>query len=311
MAALSLDAFIFHVLQTRHHFMKSAIGFGIGTVFMGILTFVYAVFGINQETGILLVLINQLICINSVRTCFLIAVADLLFLLLDFLFTWTISLSKERNNVPFGLFRVSVYMTYAIYFFILFVDLNIPLLSVILQMLLVFAVIFDMVALMILLSSQTTASVRVKLIICNVSALLLSAFLFYEFGRDGDHISEFFQLGQVNTAFILQLLCNFLMMLLILQCFIYMLISIFTPKTSILHCFSPVLYASIGLLLSGGFYYKGNLTNFYLPETMFIYYIVMICFAVGIAVSFLSAAYKLIFTKTKTKETERIYIDQD
>ena len=310
-AALSLATFIFKTLQTRHHFLKSAIGFGIGTVFIIIIHFAYEMLGVNQHSDILFVQINKLICLNGAKACFLITVCDLLILVVDYLLTWTVSLAKEREVIPFILLRVAIYVTYVLFFGSLFVNLQITVANVILQILLVFSILFDVIALMILLSSKTVASVRSRLLLCNLFALLLSTMLYYHINQTGDYISEFFQLGQVDTAYILQVVCNIMVLLLILQSFIYMLISIFKPKSSILYCFSPVMYAAIGLLISGCFYYKGNLVSFYLTETGIIYYISMICFAIGIAVSFLSAAYKLIFTKTETTNTDKFNIDPD
>ncbi len=310
-AALSLADYIFKILHTRHHFMKSAIGFGIGTVFIIVMYFVCELFGISNHTDILLVQINKLICLYGAKTCFNITICDLVILIVDYLFTWLLSLSKERNVISFTLFRVSVYVIYVLFFGSMFFDLQIPIINVIIQTLLVFSVLFDVIALMILLTGQTVASIRSKLLICNLYALLLSTMLYYHIIQKGDYISNFFQLGQINTAFILQILCNIMVLLLILQSFIYMLISIFRPKSSILHCFSPVVYAAIGLLICGFFWYKGNIISFFLVETGIIYYISMIIFAIGIAVSFMSVAYKLIFTKAETAETEKINIDQD
>jgi len=311
MACLSLVVFIFNVLQTRHHFLKSSIGFAIGTVFLCVIQIICEGSGINTHTDIFFVLVNNLFCLYGTKICFIVTICNLTFLILDYMFTWLFSLSKERNVIPFTLFRVSVYVTYALLFISMFLDLMIPMVNVILQILMFFAVLFDVIALMILLSSQIKASLRAKLLICNLYALLLSVVLYYHIRLTGDYFKEFIHLGQINITFLLQIFCNVLVFLLILQSFIYMLICILKPKTSILHCFSPVMYAAIGLLLSGSCYYKGSLASFYLSQTGIVHYISMISFAIGIAVSFMSAAYKLIFTNTETKKTGRINIDED
>ena len=90
-----------------------------------------------------------------------------------------------------------------------------------------------------------------------------------------------------------------------------MMISIFAHKKSIFSCFYPIIYAAFGIALSGFVYYYHFQIPFYIDLLSVAYYIAMMVFSVGIAVSIMSAAYKLIFTKEEKESIEKINIDID
>lgn len=320
---VSLIVYLFEKITTRHHFLLSAISFVITAGFLWLIHYIFAVSGVSAHSEIITVMISETICqYGSLYSVFFFLVC-LLILGFDFLLSFTAKLSKERKNVFFKWFRFSVYCFFFVTVFAAAVEM-IPDLQAVLQVTLLMPYISILISIYMLLFKQMQAKGSVKLVIantlCALSAAVLCGYVLYSGDAAADLLRNQITLqgtfGETlfNTAEIGVLLFSRVIFLafvisLLIQMLICMFMEMFSPKRSFLKCFIPILYAAFGLLISGVMHYYSELTPFYFPILSKPFYISMMVYAVGVAASFMTAAYKIIFVKGETVKVEKINID--
>lgn len=313
LAAISLVVFVFQAIRTRHHFLKSAVGFGIIAIFDIVMLLTQSFF---KPSDYYLSIINKLILNNCLVLSFGFAFLSSIILLLDYALG-LISLTKDRNVTSIKLFRIGVYLTYIVCG-IAYVFLDFPEIKAISQVCLFILYIYDIVISSVVIAKQTTCIFKVKLFVISLLSLILSLGLLGYIYFIGDSItkylnlnlnSEYFSIDGLSMIVICKILCHLWTIFILLISLWYMIIYIFKPKTSVIFCFTPILYATIGLVISSVIYYNNTLIPYYIDIFQIIYNIAVYVFAIGAGIGFMSAAFKIIFTQTNTSEID--YIDLD
>lgn len=294
-AAVSLIVFVFKSLQTSHHFLKSSIGFAIFSFFCFTILTINNIFGSGIDTDdIFIGCVNQVLLYGFYLSA-IYCVISLLLLLLDFFFG-IVNLTKERDVLPIKLFRLGIYWSYIVGGLGAISIFSIPEINIIAQLFMIVMYVFNIIMISVIIQCCTLCKQQIKLILMNVIILFISVFMLIYFELT-NVLTSYFIAGGLSIDLIFKYMCHLWSLLLILQFIANMVISIFKPKISVLSCFVPILYAALGLLCSGVIYYDEGLNPYRIESLNFIYYYIIIVFAVGIGISFMSATYKLIFEK--------------
>lgn len=308
-AAISLIVYIFEKIHTRHHFLKSTIGFIIFSGFSFVILTCNTLFvKVSNSDDYLIELVNQILKYGFLFSA-VYCVASLVILLLDLCLGF-VNFTKERDTVPIKIFRLGVYWTYIVGGLGAISIFSITEINIVAQLFLLLMYVFNIVTISILINCYTVCKSNFKLILINIITLFISTGLLLYF-KNYDVLTNYFSIKETSAVFICKCICHVWTLLLILQFAINMIISIFKHKTTIFSCFVSILYAALGLICSCVVYYDKEIIPYRIEMLRFIYYYSIIVFAVFIGVSFMSSTYKLIFTKTETTEVEKINIDED
>lgn len=305
MAAISLCIYLFQKINTKHHFIVSGLSLLISACFMSVM---YAFScSINNRLDVINFpeKLNHNICYYGMTFCFVGAVACFLIYGYDIFITAALKFTKNHNIVMVKLFRFAFYCGFAFGCIgVLPIIREITAISKLLVILLSFLVMGLVFALMFGYTEKNFAS---KFFSSNIACLILSITLYYYFNMFHSNDLQI----MVDLDGITEYACVVFIVLTILALFVLMIIEIVTPSASFMDFFSPLLYAAIGTIVSGGLRYFGSTLPF-IPDIMNMFlYIALIAFVIGSAVSIMSIAFKMIFTGIKTSDVSKIDIDID
>lgn len=313
-AAISLIIFVFQSVTTCHHFLESSIGFAIYSAFSFSIMFVNELLGMkNKMDEAIYSILEQILRYSYILGLVFLGIS-LIILLIDLLFgIKPIGLTKERDIIPIKIFRVGIYWTYIVGALGAINVFSVKEVNMIAQIVTVVMFGFIIVMIAVLMALCTSCKIKLKLFLINALALFTSICTLLYFTMF-DVISDFYFILGTTIVVIFNYICQGFTLLFIIQCMVYMVFYIFKPKGNdgIFSFFVPIIYCAIGLAISGLMYYDQyvNFVPYRMAEFDTLYYYAIVVFGVGVGVSFMSIAFKLIFSKkSKQEETEKIDLD--
>lgn len=299
-AFISISTYIFKKIVTKHTFLKvmicSILGIVLFIINNTIFNFLSDKFLLQTE----FYSISKMIYIYGVILMVLTSVVSLIIYLFDIIMSLFMKFPTDRNINSIKVFKFSLWGV-----------LTFSIAGLIFNMFTLLVLLFQLISIIsgiVVISANISARVPTKMIMCSISGFISCLIMYFYFSM---LVSYFNIYENINVIDIYNYSCSLFLLAIFISTFVLIVNDIFSKLVGISGSFVALIISIIGASTSYMLYNFGTFVPFLPSNALSVFGITFILFILGIAISIMSIAFKLIFKDTKTEEIEQISIDLD